>query len=145
MTEFKRNTQAFFFLVFSILTSITHQWIYRVYIHFSFLFFFFLPWISHEGDLWISKYSLSLASILVISASDHIILLSYYRFPMMIDPSEISGRFLQYRECTFINGLDHEFINSPDRIRIATLAALRSVKPLGTIHNIYIFQCLCLW
>lgn len=102
---------------------------------FSFLFFFFLPWISHEGDLWISKYSLSLASILVISASDHIILLSYYRFPMMIDPSEISGRFLQYRECTFINGLDHEFINSPDRIRIATLAALRSVKPLGTIKK----------
>lgn len=135
MTEFKRNTQALFFS--RVLNFNKHHPPMNILgIYTCFLFsFFFLPWISHEGDLWISKYSLSLASILVISASDHIILLSYYRFPMMIDPSEISGRFLQYRECTFINGLDHEFINSPDRIRIATLAALRSVKPLGTIKK----------
>uniref|UniRef100_K1QV94 Uncharacterized protein n=1 Tax=Magallana gigas TaxID=29159 RepID=K1QV94_MAGGI len=64
----------------------------------------------------------------VLQDADNIVKNSKW-FPMMIDPSEISGRFLQYRECTFINGLDHEFINSPDRIRIATLAAL-SIKKL---------------
>ena len=52
------------------------------------------------------------------------------RFPMVIDPTEIAARFLQYRECTFINGLDHEFMNSPDRIRIAVLGALRQVQGL---------------
>ncbi|XP_062593696.1 uncharacterized protein LOC134255203 [Saccostrea cucullata] len=51
-------------------------------------------------------------------------------FPMVIDPSEIAGRFLQYRECTYINGLDHAFMNSPDRARIAVLAALRHGKKL---------------
>lgn len=65
----------------------------------------------------------------VLQDADNIVKNSKW-FPMMIDPSEISGRFLQYRECTFINGLDHEFINSPDRIRIATLAALRHGKKL---------------
>ncbi|XP_062593701.1 IQ motif and ankyrin repeat domain-containing protein 1-like [Saccostrea cucullata] len=49
-------------------------------------------------------------------------------FPMVIDPSEIAGRFLQYGECTYVNGLDQGFMTSPDRARIAVLAALRHGK-----------------
>lgn len=113
----KRNTKSIFFLMFPTVTSITHWQLHVFYFSFNF------PCIYQWGNLWISKKYLLLSPF---CQWPH--LCYYYRFPMLIDPSEISGRFLQYRECTFINGLDHEFINSPDRIRIATLAALRSVK-----------------
>nr|XP_022312751.1 uncharacterized protein LOC111117808 [Crassostrea virginica]XP_022317770.1 uncharacterized protein LOC111120982 [Crassostrea virginica] len=63
----------------------------------------------------------------VLQDADNIVKNSKW-FPMVIDPTEIAARFLQYRECTFINGLDHEFMNSPDRIRIAVLGALRHGK-----------------